>query len=86
MVFIQVRNVDDDLRESAKQRAEMLGVDLSTYVRNLIKRDLAKPTVGEWLDEVLSSPIGEPFDVTAAIADARNENDEQRRRSLGESA
>lgn len=84
MAFIQVRNVDESLREAAKERAASLGVDLSSYVRSLIKRDLAKPTVGDWLDEALASPLGEPFDTTAAVAAARNERDEQLSRSLGE--
>lgn len=75
MVFIQVRNVDEGLRQAAKQRAEVLGVDLSTYVRGLIQRDLAKPTVGEWLDDVIANPIGQPFDTAAAVRESRQERD-----------
>jgi antitoxin FitA len=65
--FIQVRNVTDDLRDAAKRRAATLGVDLSTYVRRLIERDLAAPTMNEWLDDVLSRPVGQRFDTAQAV-------------------
>ncbi|WP_156925839.1 hypothetical protein [Glycomyces arizonensis] len=86
MVFIQVRNVDEGLRESAKRRAAELGVDLSTYVRNLIQRDVARPSINAWLDEVLADPIGDPFDAAEAIADARADRESEIRRSLGDFA
>lgn len=84
MVFIQVRNVDEGLRESAKRRAAELGIDLSTYVRGLIQRDVARPTINSWLDEVLADPLGDPFDVAEAIADARADRESEVRRSLGD--
>lgn len=83
MPFIQVRNVAEDLREAAKRRATVLGVDLSTYVRRLIERDLARPAMGEWLDAVLAHPVGRPFDTAQAVRDAREERDAQVTRSLG---
>lgn len=84
MVFIQVRNVEEDLREAAKRRASELGMDLSTYVRNLIQRDVARPSVGSWLDDVLAAPIGEPFDTAEAVAEARRERDAQIGGALGD--
>jgi antitoxin component of RelBE/YafQ-DinJ toxin-antitoxin module len=77
VAFIQVRNVTDDLRDAAKQRAAALGVDLSTYVRRLIERDLTQPTMSVWLDNVLSRPVGERFDTAQAVRDARAERDSQ---------
>ena len=84
MVFIQVRNVEEELREAAKRRASELGLDLSTYVRNLIRRDVARPSVGVWLDEVMTSPAGAPFDVAEAVAEARGDRDAQMRGALGD--
>jgi antitoxin component of RelBE/YafQ-DinJ toxin-antitoxin module len=84
MVFIQVRNVEEELREAAKQRAAELGVDLSTYVRNLIRRDVTRPSMASWLEDVTSDPIGKPFNTAEAITEARAERDEQIRRNLGD--
>ena len=84
MVFIQVRNVEEELREAAKLRAVELGIDLSTYVRNLIQRDVARPSMASWLEEVMADPIGQPFDATEVIGEARGERDEQIRRNLGD--
>ncbi len=77
MAFIQVRNVQEELREAAKQRAAALGLDLSSYVRSLIERDLARPTMSEWLDDVLAQPVGKPFDTAAAVREARRQRDAQ---------
>jgi antitoxin component of RelBE/YafQ-DinJ toxin-antitoxin module len=84
MVFIQVRNVEEELREAAKQRASELGVDLSTYVRNLIRRDVNRPSMASWLEDVMADPIGQPFNTAEAIQEARSERDEQMRRNLGD--
>ncbi|GAA2160052.1 MULTISPECIES: hypothetical protein [Glycomyces] len=84
MVFIQVRNVEEELREAAKKRAAELGVDLSTYVKTLIRRDVKRPSMASWLDEVTAEPIGQSFDVAEAIREARDERDEQMRRNLGD--
>ena len=86
MVFIQVRNVEEELREAAKQRASELGVDLSTYVRNLIRRDVNRPSMASWLEDVMADPIGQPFNAAEAIREARAERDEQIRRNLGDTA
>jgi hypothetical protein len=83
MSFIQVRNVTDDLRNAAKQRAAALGVDLSTYVRLLIERDLAQPTMSAWLDNVLSRPMNQGFDPAQAVREARHERDAQIGGTLG---
>ncbi|GAA2137663.1 hypothetical protein [Glycomyces algeriensis] len=84
MVFIQVRNVEEELREAAKQRAAELGVDLSTYVRNLIRRDVNRPSMASWLAEAQADPIGRPFDAAESIREARAERDEEIRRNLGD--
>ncbi|RRS00701.1 hypothetical protein [Glycomyces terrestris] len=83
MVFIQVRNVEEDLREAAKLRATELGLDLSTYVKSLIKRDLARPSMSAWLNEVAADPVGHPFDAAEAVREAREDRDGQNRRNLG---
>lgn len=85
MAFIQLRNVPDDVRERAKERAAARGQDLSTYVRLLLERDLAMPSMSEWLDEVAASPIrvkGE-FDAAAAVRESRDAREEELARRAG---
>ncbi|MGF1646782.1 MAG: hypothetical protein ACFCVF_07670 [Kineosporiaceae bacterium] len=77
MPFIQVRNVDPELRDAAKRRAASLGLDLSTYVRTLIERDLVKPTMAQWLDQVRAHAVGVPFDAAHAVHAARVEREAQ---------
>ena len=83
MSFIRVRNVTDDLRDAAKRRAATLGVDLSTYVRRLIERDLAASTMSEWLDEVLSRQVNQRFDAAQAVREARKERDDRLADTIG---
>jgi post-segregation antitoxin (ccd killing protein) len=77
MPFIQVRNVDTELRDAAKQRAVSLGLDLSTYVRTLIERDLARPTMAQWLDQVRAHAVGVSFDAAHAVRESRVERESQ---------
>jgi hypothetical protein len=57
MGAIQVKNVPADLHEALRRRAADEGMDLQDYVLMLIRRDLGKPTLREWLEEVRSHPV-----------------------------
>ena len=49
MSNIQIKNVDPDFHEAARQRAASEGHTLGEYLLELIRRDLLKPSRREWL-------------------------------------
>jgi hypothetical protein len=57
MDSIQLTNVPVTLHEALRRRAADEGMGTSEYLLRLIRRDLAKPTMREWLEEVRSEPI-----------------------------
>jgi plasmid stability protein len=65
MKMIQVRNVPDEIHRELKVRAARQGVSLSDYVLELARRDVARPTMQEWMARVEARPIIES-DISAA--------------------
>lgn len=51
-----MRNVPDEIHRELKVRAAREGVSLSDYVLELARRDVARPTVREWLERVRAQP------------------------------
>jgi len=47
--MIQIRNVPEKLHRKLKARAAAEGMTLTDYVAALIKRDLQRPSVAEWM-------------------------------------
>ena len=65
--MIQIRNVPDDLHHELRLRALKEGVSLSEYLLRLARRDLAKPTMTEWLARIEArGPLGDTSEVSAA--------------------
>ena len=56
MKMIQVRNVPDEIHRELKVRAARQGVSLSDYVLALARRDVQRPTMGDWLAGVRAQP------------------------------
>ncbi|WP_100444944.1 hypothetical protein [Glycomyces xiaoerkulensis] len=81
MEFQRVPNGDGELGEAAEP-----GVDLSAYVKGLIQRDLARISIGDWLEDVLEDPIDEAFDTAPAVEESRRERDTRIRESLGDTS
>lgn len=52
MSNIQLKNVPDDLHERLRRRARREGMAMRDYALRVLERDLAKPTLSEWLDRV----------------------------------
>jgi plasmid stability protein len=65
MKMIQVRNVPDEIHRELKVRAARQGVSLSDYVLELARRDVARPTMQEWMARVEARPIIDS-DISAA--------------------
>lgn len=48
--LLQIRNVPDETRRALKARAAARGQSLNTYLLEVIRREVARPTVEEVLD------------------------------------
>jgi plasmid stability protein len=75
MALLQIRNMPDDLKERLRARAGKADITMSDYVIRLVRDDLDKPTMAEWLDWVRALPLRTDLNLTAAdaLAEARAE-------------
>ena len=53
---LQIRGIPVALRERLRRRADRKGLSMSQYVIQILKDDLARPTVAEWAAEVGKLP------------------------------
>ena len=53
---LQIRGIPVALRERLRRRAGRKGLSMSQYVIEILKDDLARPTVAEWAAEVGKLP------------------------------
>jgi len=53
---VQLRGVPVSLRDRLRRRAAGKGVSMSQYVIEILRDDLARPTVAEWVAEVGKLP------------------------------
>jgi post-segregation antitoxin (ccd killing protein) len=53
---LQIRGVPVALRDRLRRRADGQGLSMSQYVIEILKDDLARPTMAEWLAEVGKLP------------------------------
>jgi hypothetical protein len=53
---VQIRGVPVALRERLRRRADSKGVSMSQYVIEILKDDLARPTLAEWVAEIGKHP------------------------------
>jgi plasmid stability protein len=80
MGAIQVKEVPLELHERLRARARAEGRSLSDYVLYVLERDLAMPTMREWLAQVKR---GQPVtgvsreDILESIQQGREERDER---------
>ncbi|HET6952765.1 MAG TPA: hypothetical protein VFI47_20455 [Acidimicrobiales bacterium] len=56
MAVIQIRNMPDDLKERLRERARSADLTMSDYVIRLVREDLDKLTMDEWLERVRALP------------------------------
>lgn len=79
--MLQVKNLPDDLHAALADRARHEGVTMSEYVTRLLRRDLSRPNMAEWLAEQHRED-GPPrsIDVVHALDLARVEYDPDERR------
>jgi len=53
---LQIRGIPTALRDRLRRRAAGKGVSMSQYVIEILKDDLARPTMAEWVTEVRKLP------------------------------
>jgi hypothetical protein len=87
MSAIQVKDVPVELHERLRERARSEGRSLSDYVLYVLERDLAVPTMCEWLeslkrDEPVTGISSE--EIVAVIHEGRAERDAQIRQAIAD--
>ena len=70
---LQVKNLPDELHARLRQRAAAEGVTLSDYVTRLLRRDLDRPSMREWLGTLADQPVRAEIDVLAVLDEVRND-------------
>jgi antitoxin FitA len=58
MATLQVKSLPDDLYAELQRRARDEGTTVSDYVTRMLRRELAKPTLAEWLAEMPDERLG----------------------------
>lgn len=72
--MLQVKNLPAELHAALAARARARGVTMSEYVTRLLERDLARPTVDDWVAERRRAAApARAIDVVHALDDARLE-------------
>lgn len=74
-INVQIRDVNADVVDILKKRADRKGISLSSYLRETLEKAASRPTLEEKLEELSQrEPIElkKDFDVVAAIREARD--------------
>ncbi|MDR1426162.1 MAG: hypothetical protein LBJ08_00150 [Bifidobacteriaceae bacterium] len=74
MATIQLRNLPEDLHRGLARRSRARGQSMTQYLTDLLREDLARPTMAEWLEENRRAQGGRaPLDVSVdeMMADTR---------------
>lgn len=77
MSTLQVRNLPDDLHRRLSERAESLNLSMSAYVTNVLRDDLSRPLVSDWIATVDITQTPREIDVVAALDSARNDYEQR---------
>jgi plasmid stability protein len=81
MANLQVKDLPDDLHAELKRRAARRGLSIRDHVLDLIKRDLATPSVEDWLDAVRRlEPVALDQPAAEVVRESRREADRGDRR------
>lgn len=77
MGSIQIKNAPDDLHEQVRVRAAERSMTVRDYVLDVVRRDLARPTLDAWLQRVHHSPTTavSADEVVALIREGREERE-----------
>jgi antitoxin FitA len=73
MATLQVKNLPNDLHAQLRARADEEGTTLSELVTRLLRRELAVPSMRQWLAELETAPEHGELDTVGAVDAAREE-------------
>ncbi|MBA3523337.1 MAG: hypothetical protein H0T85_02045 [Geodermatophilaceae bacterium] len=73
MATLQVRQLPDDVHAELRRRANADGVSLSELVTQVLRREVALPSMAGWLAELRTAPERGPVDVLGALDAVRDE-------------
>ena len=70
---VQVRNLETDVHDQLRTRAQDASLTISEYVLELIRRDLRTPHRRKWLNDLALLPLHEfsRAEITDAVHDER---------------
>lgn len=73
MAALQVKNLPEDLHEQLRERADAEGTSISEIVLAAIRRELSRPRMQIWLDEISQDAPTQVKrrDIVSAIAESR---------------
>jgi plasmid stability protein len=73
MAALQVKNVPEDLHEQLRERAEAEGTSISEFVLAAVRRELSRPRMQSWLEEVSHDAPTQVkrADIVSAISESR---------------
>lgn len=71
MVNVQVKRVPDELHMALKARARARGTSLNDLLLDMLRREISRPTVEEWLTGVRELGIRVDVDVEVLMDDVR---------------
>ncbi len=75
---LQIRGLPVALREKVRQRAKRKGQTMSQYLIEVLEREHERPSLEEWIAEVLKGPPSRSkMDAAQAVREAREERDKQ---------
>lgn len=80
MSAIQIKQVPDELHQRLRKRAREEGRSLSQYALNVLERDLALPSMRDWLRRISQDDPVEGIsseELVGLIQEGRAERDEQ---------
>ncbi len=85
---IQIKNAPEHLHEQVRARAAERSMTVRDYILDVVRRDLARPTLDTWLERVRSGPktdVGTD-EVATLIRDGRDEREAELMRRFDRAA
>lgn len=75
MSTLQVRNLPDDLHARLGERSTRLGISMSEYVTRVLRQDLERPLLADWIEAARATVDVREIDVVGALDAARTDYD-----------
>lgn len=77
---LQIKQLPDELHAALRERAQREGTTLSELVTRMLRRELALPSMTEWLAHLQARPShGSDIDVAGLMGEVREDRDPTQR-------